>query len=65
MNRMNDNEYFHNNKNFDSYYLDKFYKKRNNKIFKSKLDTESLEKMDIKFIENYIRKKKLEIINKK
>ena len=29
------------------------------KIFKSKLDIESLEKMDIKFIENYIRKKKL------
>jgi len=62
---MNDNEDFHNNKNFDYYYLDKFNKKRSNKIFKSKLDTESLEKMDIKIIENYLRKKKLEIINKK
>jgi len=65
VNRMNDNEDFHNNKNFDYYYLDKFNKKRSNKIFKSKLDTESLEKMDIKIIENYLRKKKLEIINKK
>jgi len=44
--------------------IDKMMSEKLNKILKIRIDTESLDKMDISFIESYIRKKKLEIINK-
>lgn len=54
----------YNNKSFDYYFLAK-YQDGNYKLNKTIKDTRSLDEMDISFIENYLRKKKLERINKK
>jgi len=62
---LDDDGSVYNNKSYDHYYISKIMLEKSNKKLKTKKDTESLNGMDIKFIENYLRKKKLEIINKK
>lgn len=63
--KINDNFYSYDNSYFTS--LEEINRYMQNKlgVTSPKSDEEVLEQMDIKIIENFLRKKKLEILNKK
>lgn len=62
---MDDDGETYNDKNFDYYFLENYVKSNQKLKSKEEIDTEALDNIDIKFIESYLRKKKLEILNKK